>query len=183
MYEREARRATPVFPFGKHKGRTLSEIDSGYLSWAMANVKLSSGIRQAVAGELARRGERVPCPPPPPPEPLCPRCGSADRDYRWGEDRLGRRMIRRTCRCCGTWLGFAPKIEPYTTEADANANATPTLDVLLLAEAEGVELISDGQQVRIGYGWERASMRLKNAIRQRGHLLASLLGNTTKRSP
>jgi hypothetical protein len=69
---------------------------------------------------------------------------------------------------------------PYSTEADAAASETPLLDALILAEDEQVQLLSDGEHVRLGAGWDRASAALQDAVRQQGHLLASMLGRTNR---
>jgi hypothetical protein len=61
MVEKMNTAPTPL-PFGKHKGRPLAEVPASYLSWLLAEVKLSSGLRCAVAAELTRRG---PYSPPP----------------------------------------------------------------------------------------------------------------------
>src|SRR5262245_6485233 len=136
--------------FGKHKGQELSEIPSGYLTWALRTVKLSSGIRQAVASELARRGAAV---PPPATNPAagwrgpCSGCGCKAIDYRWHEFSNGTKQIRASCSRCHAWLGTAPRVEPYTTEADRNASPTAVLDAVILAQEEQVALISDGYSV------------------------------------
>jgi hypothetical protein len=109
----------------------------------------------------------------------CHRCGGPV-GYRWQEIADGRRQVRASCGRCGLWLGFAPQIEPDLTEADRNASPTATLDALTLAEAEGVELVSDGHTVWC-HPWGRASPTLEALVRQRGHLLAGLLGNTRNR--
>jgi hypothetical protein len=108
----------------------------------------------------------------------CPRCGGP-ATYNWQEIRDGRRQVRASCRQCGTWLGFAPQREPYIGLANAAACPTVTIDALALAEDEDVELMSDGSTV-----WcephGKASERLRQMVRERGRLLASLLGDTTK---
>ncbi len=167
-----------TLPFGKHKGKELSTVPTSYLIWMLANVKLSSGFRSAVVTELQGRGAAVPDGPAPKPVRPCQRCGSLDTRHTWQEDRIGRRRIRRTCNRCNGFMEFAAEIEPFITEANANASATPTIDALVMAEAEGIELGSDGLTTWIAGDSRLASERLKDAVRQRGHLLASLLGRT-----
>src|SRR5206468_3705505 len=110
------------------------------------------------------------------------RCGGSALRHVWSEDRQGRRQVRRECACCGTWLGFAPRVPPFTDLADAAASPTPLLDALLLADSEGIQLVSDRRSVRVE-PWHKASDRLKDLIRQRQHLLAQLLGNTRRATP
>jgi hypothetical protein len=164
----------PCLPFGRWKGRALGEVDVSYLQWVAHEVKLSTGIRAAVEAELQRRGVAVPEGPPPAPPPSC--CGSSELRYTWHQFSNGTMQVRRSCPRCGRSLGFAPRQSPYTDYADASASPTALLDALLLAEAEGVELVSDGSWVGIGRGGNRASPELRDALRQQGHLLASLLG-------
>jgi hypothetical protein len=57
-----------TMPFGKHAGKPLGEVPSGYLAWLIREFKLSSGLRAAVPDELTRRN--VDTPPPPPTHPL-----------------------------------------------------------------------------------------------------------------
>ena len=165
-------------PFGQHKGQPLDTVPTSYLTW-LATVRLSAGLRAAVVAELARRGIQAPPLPVPPEKPLtpCGRCNSADAPrLTWHEQRDGRRAIRRTCERCGHWCGHAAQTPANIAEANRNASRAPILDAILLAAEENVELISDGQAVRLGRGWERASAALKDAVRQRGRLLASLIG-------
>jgi hypothetical protein len=170
----------PVLWFGKHKGRTLTSIPTSYLTWLLdAGVKLSGGTRTAVGDELRRRNVEAPPPPPPKPPPTCSRCGCEELLFRWYEHANGVRQIRRTCRRCGLWLGCAPRVPPYTTLADAAASPTPILDVLTRLDDLGVELRSDGRRVWIsGTDWHRVPKELHDVIRQCGHTLAGLLGNT-----
>jgi hypothetical protein len=45
-----------VLWFGRHKGRTLAEVPTGYLSWALANVAmLTDRYQQAIRDILAKR--------------------------------------------------------------------------------------------------------------------------------
>jgi hypothetical protein len=126
----------PCLWFGRHKGKPLSEVDTGYLKWTLATVKLSSGTRAAVEAELSARG--VACPPAPPrPRPCwmgpCHRCGCAVVQYRWLEQRDGRRQVSARCSRCGASLGIAPRTPPYTTETDVAASPTAVLDALVIA--------------------------------------------------
>jgi hypothetical protein len=164
-------------PFGKHKNVPLSAVPTDYLRWALATVKLSSGLAAAVVAELHSRNVDVK-PPAPNPPPKCPRCKEQTAiSYSWHEDSAGRRRIKRTCRC-GRDLGFAPHVEPYVGMADANECETPILDVLIQAEAAGVELESDGRAVRIGDGWRNATPELKEKLGQVRHQLAKHMGAT-----
>jgi hypothetical protein len=112
--------ATPVtLPFGKHRGKELGSVPSDYLLWGLRELKLSSGLRAAVAGELARRNVEAPAPPAPRPVPPCGRCGSAEYRCRWFVDSTNRRHVRATCARCGNGLGFLPSASPFSDEADA----------------------------------------------------------------
>src|SRR5262245_50012585 len=99
-----------VLPFGKHKGQALGTIPLGYLCWVLREVKLSSGLRAAVSGEVERRGQAPPPAPPPAPLRPCDRCGSPDVVCSWGEDSSGRRRLWRDCARCGGRRGFAPHV-------------------------------------------------------------------------
>jgi len=178
MYSEEERPSTACLWFGKHKGVPLPEVDTGYLQWALRTVKLSSGIRQAVAAELERRGATVP--PPAVNENACwrgpcGRCGGSVR-YEWQEFSNGTKQIRATCRACGGSCGHAPRVEPFITEANRNASPTASLTALVLAAEEGVQLLSDGKRVQ-PVPYDRASQRLRELVRQECHLLAGLLGD------
>jgi hypothetical protein len=170
---------TPALPFGRHKDVPITDVPAAYLAWLIRTVRLSSGLRRAVAAELSRRGLDVP-PPPPPPEPgRCWRCGGTDCVYRWAEDRLGRRQLRRECERCGQFRGFAAQVEPFTTEADAAASATAVLDVLMECEDLGLELRSDGAVAEFaGTDWHRAPPELRDRLRQCRRQLGRLLGDT-----
>src|SRR5579872_2123855 len=87
----------PALPFGRHKGLPLAEVPASYLLWCLRECKLSSGLRAAVAGELARRGVEAPAPPEPRPVPPCRYCGGARFVCRWQEDRRGGRRLRAEC--------------------------------------------------------------------------------------
>src|SRR5262249_25486481 len=73
-----------------------------YLQWAIGTVKLSTGVRAAVAAELERRGVRPPSPPPPRPPGPCWRCGSTQYRHTWqqdlSKDKRGRSGGLRTAR-------------------------------------------------------------------------------------
>src|SRR5262245_41818679 len=45
-------------PFGKHKGRPVRDLDTGYLRWALKECDLKPQLYDAVKSELRRRGER-----------------------------------------------------------------------------------------------------------------------------
>jgi hypothetical protein len=170
-----------TIPFGRHKGQPLSAVPASYLSWLIATVKLSAGLRGAVADELRRRGVTPPPPPPPPLEPRCHRCGrEPPHSYRWAEDRLGRRVIRRGCRRCGAWLGHAPRVEPFVSLADDQASMTSVLDTLTLADEEGVALKSDGAVCDFATmpDWRKASPRLRELLRHCRAELGRMLGVT-----
>jgi hypothetical protein len=170
-----------LMPFGKHKGESLSVIPGSYLDWLLRACKLSAGFRFAVAAELEARGMTPPAPPPPRPIPPCQRCGSRERRCCWFEDSLGRKGIRAVCTRCGGLVDRPPVAEPYISEANANASATPVLDALVRLEELGVGLVSDGNQVcYAGEGWRvmRAHPDLDAVVRQCGHELARLLGPT-----
>jgi hypothetical protein len=111
--------------------------------WALT-IDLRRGLRAAVVTELQRRGRAVPHEYT---VAVCRRrdCRSARMVHRWYEDSLGRRQILRSCAACGERQGFAPRVEPYVSEADAAASPTAVLDVLVLADMVGVALRSDGQ--------------------------------------
>ncbi len=79
-------------------------------------------------------------------------------------------------------MGFAPQVEPFTSEADAAASDTPVLDVLTRLEELGVDLLSDGDTVWFAPGdWRRVPDDVLAAARQCKHSLARLLGDTRQR--
>jgi hypothetical protein len=166
------------FPFGRHKNQPLPEVPSGYLAWAIASCKLSSGLLTALIAELTRRGVEVPPPPARPPIPKCPRCGvDAGVVYRWLEDRQGKKRIRAECRRCRHYLTFAPCISPFIEQADAAASQTPVLDVLIQLEGLGVELVSDGSKAWIASeDYKRVPAELHSLVRQCSHQLARMIG-------
>jgi hypothetical protein len=167
-----------VLWFGKWKGSDIRDVPGDYLAWALRTVRLSSGVRQAIAEELRGRGVAVPPLPPPLPPPACYRCGGVQLRHSWFEDRLGRRQVRRECDRCGQSLGFAPCVSPYTDEADRRVSTTPILDVLVEAEAQGVQLQSDGRAVDFAStaDWFRATPWLRQQLPAVRHQLARLIG-------
>jgi hypothetical protein len=46
-------------PFGKYKGRSLTDIPTGYLNWLLANCDLDHWLQGAVRNELVDRAEYV----------------------------------------------------------------------------------------------------------------------------
>jgi hypothetical protein len=73
-------------------------------------------------------------------------------------------------------------MSPYVSQADAAASETPILDTLVRLQDLGVELVSDGQSLAFaGDGWRRTPPDLRAVVRQCGHQLAVLLGNTRRR--
>lgn len=169
-------------PFGRHKDKPLAEVPSSYLAWALANVKLSTGLRAALSGELDRRGVAAPPPPPPPPPPTCHQCGGVDILYHWMQLVTGARRIKRLCRRCCRSLGFAPEVEPYIGLATASACPTALLDTLVEAETLGVELVSDGEAVHIRGGYDRTTPAFRQRLNECRHSLARMLGKTTVRT-
>jgi hypothetical protein len=164
-----------VLPFGRHKGRPLTEVPTDYLQWLLRSIKLSSGLRAALADELTRRGIQAPDPPPRP-EPACRRCPGARYRCLWGEDSIGRRFIRAECVRCRQSLGIMPQVEPYVGMADATASPAPLLDALVGAEAAGVEILSDGKTARVG-DYRKAPPAVRDAVRQCKARLGRMLGD------
>jgi hypothetical protein len=170
----------PTLPFGRYRGVALGDVPTSYLAWALANLKLSSGLRAALADELTSRGVTPPPAPPPRPLPSCPGCPLGTALAHWQEDRLGRRRIKVSCWRCGRGLGFLPEVEPYIGQADANTTPTAVLDVLIELDRLGVGLISDGRAVDFGGdGWQRVPPELRRTVDQVRHQLAKLIGKTT----
>lgn len=161
-----------LMPFGKHKGRPLGEVPTGYLRWALAEAKLSAGLRGAVRAELSRRGIGLPPEPGPAPRPRsrCRRCGGYAVVATWHEQRGGRKAIRASCSACGGFRGFLPLTPENVAEADAALSPTGLLDALLLADREGVELVAAAGRVEVRPR-ERASPRLQELVRQSQHAL------------
>jgi len=173
-----------ALPFGRHKDKPLAEVPGSYLEWALREVKLSSGLRAAVAEQLARRGYSVP--PPPPPRPLrpCRNHPQAPLACRWFEDAQGRRRIRADCTLCHSYADYPPCVPPYSAEADRNASPAPVLDVLIRLEHLGVELESDGRTCKVPYrDWRRVPAEVHALIRQANHQLARMLGNNMETTP
>jgi uncharacterized protein (DUF3820 family) len=176
--------AATTLPFGRHKGEPLSDVPTSYLQWAARECKLSSGLRAALALELARRGAPAPPQPPPTPPPPCKYCRGTAHTYHWQQTRSGARTIRAECARCQRWVAYVAVREPYASLADASASRTPVLDVLLGFEALGIELHSDGRSV-----WYdpqpvlRVPAGLERLLRQVAHDLARLMGDTRKTSP
>jgi hypothetical protein len=113
-----------TLPFGKHRGVALARVPTGYLRWVITEVRLSSGLRQAVEAALRSRGVEVAGPSAWAP-PHCRRCGDAGATYQWLEDRLGRPHVRASCAGCGSYLALAPCREPFTTLADESSRTEP----------------------------------------------------------
>jgi hypothetical protein len=171
-----------VLPFGRHKGQAVGEVPSGYLEWLLREVKLSSGLRAAVAAELQARGVAVPDVPAPPPFTVraCWVCGDVGFACGWLEDSLGRRRVRAECVRCGRCLGHPPSVPPFSTMADAAASPTAVPDVLTRLEALGIELVSDGRSVNYkGTDYHRVPLDLRALVRQCSHQLARMMGNRT----
>jgi hypothetical protein len=169
---------TPALPFGKHKNEPLAAVPTDYLRWALATVKLSSGLRAAVAAELTRRGITPPPPPPSAPVSPCERCSSKEVTFAWIQDKIGRRQIRRSCGRCGGSRGFAPQVEPFVTLANAGTSPTPVLDLLTRCEEAGINLKSDGIVVDFATqeDYLRASPGLRVLVRACRSTLGKLLG-------
>jgi hypothetical protein len=169
---------TVALPFGKHKDEPLDQVPSSYLCWLIREAKLSSGLRQSVAGELNKRGMVVPKPPPAAPIPSCSRCGGNSPFVFWMEDSRGNRRLSARCSLCRKHLKFPPIVEPFIAMANQNASQTPILDVLTRLDELGMELQSDG--VRAWVKWEdskRVPQELLAIVSQCSHQLARMLGN------
>jgi hypothetical protein len=174
-----------ALPFGRYANQPLADVPSSYLSWLLAEAKLSTGLRAAVAAELGRRQLQPQPARQVAPEPSCATCGpSAGLSYRWGEDSLGRRYIRRSCARCDRYLGAAPQVEPFVTRANAAASAAPVVDVLIAADDENLVLHSDGVVVDFATPADerRATPALRAALRQCRHTFAGMIGRNRERS-
>jgi hypothetical protein len=99
-----------TLPFGQHRGEALDSVPADYLEWLLKTVKLSSGMRALVAGELERRGFTPPPASPPPTPPRCSKCPGEDFSCTWAVDAIGRRHIRATCAACGRHLCYLPQV-------------------------------------------------------------------------
>jgi hypothetical protein len=170
-----------VLPFGRHKGQSPESVPTDYLHWFLSEVQLSSGLRAALAEELARRGRPVPQPPAPRPVPACPRCPGAPPALSWQEDAAGQRRIRAECSRCRRFLAFAPQVEPYVGEADRAGSHNDLLDVLTRLDELEVELRSDGTRVYFAAGdYRRVPAELAALVRSCSHRLARMIGDTSK---
>jgi hypothetical protein len=170
-----------ALPFGRHANQPLTTVPLDYLQWCLRTVRLSSGLRAAVADELTRRGVEVPPAEPPRPLPTCRRCPGVTPILHWLQDSLGRRQIKISCGACHASIGFAPQVPPYVEQANAVASKTPVLDVLTRLDEIGVELLSDGKSVRYRPGdWQRVPPDLRRVVAQCGHDLARMLLDTSK---
>jgi hypothetical protein len=105
-------------PFGRHRNQPLTTVPSAYLTWCLSACKLSSGLRAAVANELANRGIEA-APPPERPEPRCLSHPTAGVIASWKRDRAGRPYIRGECAECRNWLGALPQTERFIRMAAA----------------------------------------------------------------
>jgi hypothetical protein len=50
--------AAAVMPFGKWRGRELTELPTGYLRWLVRECNLDDDLDRSVRAELERRGDR-----------------------------------------------------------------------------------------------------------------------------
>ena len=58
---------SPIFPFGKHKGKRIRAIPQAYLKWVLDNVaRLDTDLKSAIAAVVA--GRPIPDPEPRGPE-------------------------------------------------------------------------------------------------------------------
>jgi hypothetical protein len=167
-------------PFGKHKGAALVDVPEGYLRWLLGgDVKLSAALRTAVRGEMTRRGVALADEAPPRPR-QCLRCGHTQMRHTWhqcgGKGRA--RQIRAECANCRRFSGFAPQTPANVAEADANAAPAPLLDALAMAEALGVELVSNGRYVRME-PWDRVTPDLRTLVKMSQHALLNMLPRAT----
>jgi len=68
-------------PFGKHKGKALTDLDAGYLAWLGTKLgELRDPLRVSIAAEIARRKATTrsqgaaELAEPSPSSPVCSRC-------------------------------------------------------------------------------------------------------------
>jgi hypothetical protein len=167
----------PTLYFGQHKGKPLPQVPTGYLRWALATVTLSTGLRAAVRAELLSRGADPATLPadPPPKDVRCRACGERAFFVYWQEARSGR-IIRADCVLCGgAFVAFLPQTPANVALADAAQPPAPLLDVLVLAEAEGVTI----KRHQTGWlslePWGKASPELERLVRQSASLLRRML--------
>jgi hypothetical protein len=100
--EDEAMAATTL-AFGRHEGKPLQAIPSGYLIYSLEAFRLATNVRGAIERDLRRRGVPVPTAA----KVVCPRCGpGVGMSYGWTMEG-GRNVIKRSCRLCGRRLGLA----------------------------------------------------------------------------
>jgi hypothetical protein len=172
----------PSIPFGRHKGKPLWDVPTGYLAWLVREVRLSTGLRAAVRAALASRPDAprgLPPDLPPRPLPACRHCGSGGPPvvYWHQQGGAGGRVIRADCHRCRRFLTFLPQTPENVAEADAAQPEAGLLDTLVRAQAEGVEIVKRGGRggwlTLLPYG--RASADLQELVRQNQHLLLRML--------
>jgi hypothetical protein len=134
---------THTLPFGKHKGASLPDVPTPYLSWLARDAKLSSGLAGAVRDELTRRGVTAPKPPPRPPR-RCHQCGGTELRAVWLRQSDNRRAIRGTCARCGSWVGALPLTPENVALADAGSDPSALLTFLIALDAAGVSVRLEG---------------------------------------
>lgn len=167
----------PCFFFGKHRERPLPDVPTSYLAWALRECKLSTGLRTAVRAELLSRPD---CPAalpaqPRPQEVRCHRCGGAELVVYWHQlQGQGGRRIRASCAACHGYIQFLPETPENVALADASTSSTALLDVLTLAEAEGVEIVRREGRIYLE-PYHSASPRLRDLVRQSTRLLLAML--------
>jgi hypothetical protein len=158
-------------PFGKYRNQPPESVPTDYLWWFFNNCKLSTGLRWAVRAELASRPDCPHLTPESEPvSPRCQRCGNDELSVIWHEQRGGVRLPRADCPRCGRFVTFLPLLPENVARADAARPPAALLDVLLQAEAEGVELVRCGDVV-LDLPSGRASAGLRALLRQTQHQL------------
>jgi hypothetical protein len=105
--------------FGRYRRKPLADVPTEYLAWMLGACKVSSGLRAALAMELAARGQTPPAALAPRRLSTCPCCGPETVACSWMTDRLGRRHVRADCRWCGCGLMLLPSLASYSQMADA----------------------------------------------------------------